>query len=169
MNETVITIEQRRCYNCQGVMYQRGFKRNFLRYMTVFRCSSCRQLFEQETRGFQGFYLGSLLAIVTPVGFGLFVASDLLLLETMVFLMLLIIGSWPIYLNTENYLRAQVLNKGPRKTNLPQNWYNTFVARILCGNSRVRGLLFGVIATFSCALFFAFLFLMISFVFNFFM
>lgn len=148
----VETVERRRCFRCNGTMYQRRRKRSFFRYINVFRCNQCRRLFEQETRGFQGFYIGVLITLTSPFLYGFSKSNDILVVEIILFSLLLLLASWPIYINTAHYLRAQVLSKGSDYALCGGSF--TFWENILGGNCRVRGVWLGIATTIFLALVF---------------
>ncbi len=142
-------VELRRCVSCPGTMAQRGFKRNFLRHLAVFRCSHCRRLLEQETRGFQGFYIGVMVTIATPMLLGVLKAADVGLLEGLIVFLCLLAAFWPVYLNTEQYLRSRIIKRGTEARGASS--HHNVVAKTLGGDSRLHGAALGVVYTLCCA------------------
>lgn len=142
-------VELRRCVSCPGTMAQRGFKRNFLRHIAVFRCSHCRRLLEQETRGFQGFYIGVMLTIATPMLLGVLKAADVGLLEGLILFLFFLAAFWPVYLNTEQYIRSRVIKRGTEARGASS--HDSVVAKTLGGDSRLHGAALGVVYTVCCA------------------
>lgn len=151
VHDEFLTVERRRCYSCTGTMVRRGYKRSLLRYLSVFRCDRCRRLFEQETRGFQGFYIGVVLTLLAPLIYALPKATEVLVIEVVMLFTLLFIAAWPVYLNVERSLRARVLNKGAWAGSEGYYRRRTAIGRILCGDCRWRGVMLGIISTLGCA------------------
>ncbi len=53
--------DARLCSRCGSIMTSSHYRRQAIRYLVAYHCSVCSHRFEQETRGFQGFYWGCLL------------------------------------------------------------------------------------------------------------
>ena len=139
----------RRCTSCGGEMVTNRYKRHFLRFIRCYRCDACGKKFEQETRGYQGFYIGLLAAVSGPIilvpavlffiAYGQVSPWQLAPLITFYFLALL-----PVCFNILRYRNAPVIWRERARILLRKESSRGLFGRILGGNSRVCGALLAI-------------------------
>jgi len=148
-NKTHHGPDVRRCTSCGGEMITERYKRHFLRFIRCYHCEECGKKFEQETRGYQGFYVGLLTAISGPIilvpavlffiSYGQVSFWQLAMLVAFYSLALA-----PISINILRYKKAPVIWR-ERACILPSKESSRgLIGRILAGNSRVCGALLAI-------------------------
>lgn len=137
--------EIRRCYSCGGEMISARYRRSLMRFVRKYRCSHCRRVFEQDARGFQGFYAGYVATILAPFLYACLSKPNPSFVEIGVVALVTFLAFWPLYVNWGHYLRAPIIRRNSAGALLPQNSGRTLVGRVLGGESRFYGLGFGLI------------------------
>ncbi len=133
----------RECSGCGSLMTSARYRRQAIRFLSTYRCNACGHRFEQETRGFQGFYIGCLLTLAMPVAAltiqGVFTPTQLFGLGVVLGLLMV-----PIHRNVKLFKTEPVLLR-PRGSRLMsrRSGRNMF-GRILGGDSPLFGFLLAV-------------------------
>lgn len=141
---TPVHQETRRCFSCGGTMNATRYRRSLMRFIRVYRCHHCRRMFEQDTRGFQGFYFGLVATLGAPFVYGCFAKPDVSYIEVGMVGMVLFLLFWPLYVNLGHYLKAPVLARNTLSPLLPISTGRTVWGRTLGGESRLYGMAFGI-------------------------
>jgi len=146
--------DARECSGCGSIMTSTRYRRQGPRFLSAYRCSGCGHRFEQETRGFQGFYLGCLLAFSVPAGALVFqdaLAPVQLFVLGGIFGLLMV----PLYKNFKLFKEQPVVVRLGGSRLLSSKSGRGLFGRILGGDSRVYGFLLAIL---SAALFLAVVF-----------
>ncbi len=138
------TVEQRRCHSCGETMTSSRYRRSLLRFVRIYRCGHCRRIMEQESRGYQGFYLGAFLTLMAPFLINSLSAAVVALPEIAMLSLVTLLGLWPTATNFGRYMKAPVLVRASGQALLPKDSGRSFFGRILGGESRLYGLLTGI-------------------------
>ncbi len=138
------TVEQRRCHSCGETMSSSRYRRSLLRFVRIYRCGHCRRVMEQDSRGYQGFYLGAFLTLMAPFLARTLSATVISLPEIAVVILVTSLGLWPTLANFGRYVKAPVLVRVSGQALLPKDSGRSFFGRILGGESRFYGLLTGI-------------------------
>jgi hypothetical protein len=144
-------VEKRRCNKCGEIMRSNRYRRSLLRFVRIYRCGHCRRVFEQETRGYQGFYIGAFLTLMAPFLASALTAVPSLRPEVVVVCLVTVLGLWPVFANITRYAQAPVLARVTGQALLPADSRRSLFGRILGGESRLCGFTAGV--TFSLLFF----------------
>jgi len=137
--EPQYSSDVRRCSHCGGEMTTDRYKRHFLRFQRCYDCKSCANSFKQDTRGFQGFYLGVFALVAGPIlvsaasiapGFGV---------QWLLLAFPLALASKVVYANIARYLQAPVIWRKRHSFLLPKESGRSLIGRTLAGESRICG------------------------------
>lgn len=138
------TVEQRRCHSCGETMHSSRYRRSLLRFVRIYRCGHCRRVMEQDSRGYQGFYLGAFLTLMAPFLARTLSATVISLPEIAMVILVTSLGLWPTVANFGRYIKAPVLVRVSGQALLPKDSGRSFFGRILGGESRFYGLVTGI-------------------------
>ncbi|NVJ97504.1 MAG: hypothetical protein HWE25_05085 [Alphaproteobacteria bacterium] len=136
--------EVRRCFSCGSSMSATRYRRSLLRFVRVYRCSNCRRHFEQDARGFQGFYVGLVVTLGAPFIYACLAKPQISYLEIGAVALVMFLLLWPVYVNVGHYLKAPVIMRRVASPLLPVSSGRTYWGRTLGGESRLFGAVFGV-------------------------
>lgn len=137
-------VEHRRCYSCGETMRSNRYRRSLLRFVRIYRCTHCRRVMEQESRGYQGFYVGTFLTLMTPFFTSSITAASVSVPEVAMLSLVTLLGLWPAMANIGRYMKAPVLARMAGQALLPRSSGRTLLGRVLGGESRFYGLLAGI-------------------------
>lgn len=135
--------DARLCSKCGSLMISSRYRRQVIRFLSAYRCSVCSHRFEQETRGYQGFYWSCLLcfALVASFLISQYVLSSLqLFVLGLVFFLLLV----PVYRNIWLFKTEKVAARFGGSRLLPDVNGRRLYGRILGGDSKLLGFLLGL-------------------------
>lgn len=133
----------RRCFSCGDDMITHRYQRQFLRYVRCYRCVRCDQGMKHETRGFQGFYIGALIAFLAPLILGGMVPQAHPAFFFGIAAFVLGIGLVPMIQTLRRARQAPIMRRN-WSILLPRSSGRTLIGRILGGDSRFVGMLLGV-------------------------
>lgn len=135
----------RECSGCGSLMTSSRYRRQAIRFLSTYRCNACGHRFEQETRGFQGFYIGCLVSLLVPVTAllmqGAFTPTQLFGLGVVLGLLMV-----PVHRNIKLSKAEPVLLRlsGPRLMSRKSG--RSMFGRILGGDSPLFGFLLAVLS-----------------------
>lgn len=142
---STIWPDARECSGCGSIMTSSRYRRQGVRFLSAYRCSGCGHRFEQETRGFQGFYLGLLLALSVPAG-------ALVLQGALAPVQLFVLGGIfgllmvPFYKNYKQFKAQPVVVRLGGSRLLSRKSGRGLFGRVLGGDSRVYGFLLAIVS-----------------------
>ncbi len=137
--------DARQCSRCGSIMTSSRYRRQAIRYLAAYHCSVCSYRFEQETRGFQGFYWGCLLflvAIALLLTYQRAFTTNQLFVLGGVFCLLLV----PVARNMKLSKNERVVVRFGGSRLLPRKKDRKLCGRILGGDSKLYGFLLAIAA-----------------------
>lgn len=138
------SVEARRCHVCGGSMTSTRYQRLWLRFLDVFDCRHCNARFKQESRGFQGFYLGCMLSLMAPPLWACFGTNKVPEQSHLFIALFFFLTCMPVFKNLLQYFETPVIQRGsPRILSSEESSRGHFM-RTLGGSVMSAGFCYGV-------------------------
>lgn len=137
-------VEARRCHVCGGSMISTRYQRLSLRFLDVFDCQHCSARFKQDSRGFQGFYLGCIVSLMVPPLWACFGTNKIPEQSHLFIALFFLLACMPLIKNLLQYFEAPVIQRGNARILSSEESSRGHFMRTLGGSIMSAGFGYGV-------------------------